>query len=118
MKYVKNNILHYLMRNQVYIHFRPSDWTTEKRIQWDNNIIVPDAIYRYNNQYYVLEVDNTQLMIENKKKITIYREFKQHGNYSVFPIILFVTTTEYRQKQLRSLLDGLKSEVLLYKDLI
>ena len=103
------------MRNQVYIHFNPTIWDTEKFIY--NGKIRPDAIMNKDNQFYMVEVDHTQSLMANKKKIDLYKEFKASKQYKIFPVILFITTTEYRQKQLRSLLDGVKSEVLLFKDL-
>lgn len=124
VKYVKNNILHYIMRNQVYIHFKPTKWETETPVKWNgkkDDIIKPDAIFEKNNTIYFLEVDNKQHMKANHKKIQKYKKMKDSNilqkQYGAFPYILYVTTTEYRQKQLRSYLTTMKSEVLLFNDL-
>lgn len=114
---ISRNLEHYLMRNDVYIHFKPEFWSTEKRVEFYNKVIIPDAIFKKGTTHYVLEVDFTQDMIDNKKKIQLYKEFKESKQYKVFPILLFITTTEYRQKQLKAWLDGIKSEVLLYNDI-
>lgn len=117
VKYVKNNIFHYIIRNQVYIHLKPKEWTTEKAIEWNGNktdIIKPDAIMEYNRQIYFVEIDNTQSMKVNREKIDKYKQMKKNVN---LPVILYVTISEYRQKELRALLNGLKSEVILYTDI-
>lgn len=114
VKYVKNNIHHYIIRNQVYIHFKPNQWTTEKGFKLGKEIIRPDAIMETDKIYFV-EIDRTQTMQANKEKIERYVRMK--GNVNHFPIILYVTVSEYRQKQLRAMLNNLKSEVLLYNDI-
>jgi len=106
------------MRNQVYVHYRPLKWQTEKGIQWNENkkdIIKPDAIMEYNQQAYFIEIDHTQNMKVNKEKILKYVRMKE--SISNFPIILYVTVSEYRQKELRAALNKVKSDVLLYNDL-
>lgn len=116
------NVPHFIIRNSAYIRFRPSQWLSEAKIQWGDSIVVPDAFYVLNQQHYFLEVDCTQSMKQNQKKIDQYKSLKESGlyqkKYGTFPTVMFVTTTEHRQKRLRSYLDGLKAEVLLHKDLI
>ncbi|MGG1442143.1 replication-relaxation family protein [Brevibacillus laterosporus] len=111
---------HTLLRNEVYIWARPRFWKQEQAIKWQEKTLVPDALYE-KGQMYFLEVDLTQSMAVNRQKIALYQELCESGlfqkQFGQFPIIQFVTTTEYRQKQLRSMLNKLKSEVLLHSDL-
>ncbi|MCF2938889.1 replication-relaxation family protein [Paenibacillus alkaliterrae] len=111
------NVPHFLMRNDVYLYYRPVAWHAEQPFQWHNETIIPDAYFIKNNQHFFLEVDRCQSMTKNEDKIKSYRSLKDSGlfqkNYGAFPTILFVTTSEHRQKRLRALLDGLKAEVLM-----
>lgn len=113
-------IYHTLMRNEVYIHERPPFWCPEQAIKWHGNEIVPDAFYK-KDHFVFLEIDNTQPMAMNQRKIGKYRELRDSGlfqqKFGEFPVIRFVTTTEFRKKKLRGLLDGLKSDVLVYGEL-
>ncbi|WP_438770084.1 replication-relaxation family protein [Brevibacillus sp. JB24b] len=112
---------HTLLRNEVYIWARPGFWKHEQAIKWQGKTLVPDALYQEREQYFFLEIDLTQSMAVNRQKITLYQELRESGGFQKqfgqFPIIQFVTTTEYRQKQLRGMLNKLKSEVLLHSDL-
>lgn len=112
---------HTLLRNEVYIWAKPSLWKQEQAIKWQGKTLVPDALYQ-KDQMYFLEIDLTQSMAINKQKIALYSELRDSGLFQKqfscqFPIVQFVTTTEYRQKQLRSKLNKLQSEVLLHHDL-
>jgi hypothetical protein len=93
-----------------------------KNIKVNGEKVIPDAFYKYNNQWYFLEVDRTQKMIENKNKIELYKAYKECGkfpkSYGSFPTIIYITQSEYRRKELRGLLNGLKAEVILESDLI
>lgn len=111
---------HTLMRNEVYIAVRPSFWRAEVSIKWPGHEIVPDALYR-SDRLVFLEVDHTQPMTANAKKIEKYRALRETGlfqrQFGEFPVIQYVTTTEYRRKRLRALLDGMKAEVLVFGEL-
>lgn len=113
---------HFIIRNTVYIRFRPSNWISEAKIQWGDNTLIVDAFYVHNQQHYFLEVDRTQSMKQNENKIAQYKSLKESGlyqnKYGTFPTVIFVTTTEHRKKRLRACMEGLKSEVLLHKDLV
>lgn len=110
------HVPHFLMRNDVYLHYRPVVWYSEQPFQWLGETIVPDAYFTKNNQHYFLEVDRCQSMVANEEKVRLYRSLKDSGlfqkRYGAFPTILFVTTSEHRQKRLRAVLDGMKAEVL------
>lgn len=111
---------HTLIRNDVYIAFRPSFWRAEMPIKWPGGEIIPDALYRTDRLVF-LEVDHTQPMTANAKKIEMYRALRETGlfqrKFGEFPVIQYVTTTEYRRKKLRALLDGMKAEVLVIGEL-
>lgn len=116
VKYVKNNIYHYIMRNQVYVHYRPRKWQTEKSIQFGSSkedIIRPDAIMETDKIYFV-EIDHTQSMKINRDKIEKYKQIKGLANFT----LMFITISEYRQKELRGIIENMKSEVLLYNDIL
>ncbi|HZG81780.1 MAG TPA: replication-relaxation family protein [Brevibacillus sp.] len=112
---------HTLMRNEVYIHERPGIWRVETPIKWPGNEIIPDALYR-KDRFVFLEIDRMQSMSANAKKIDKYRQLRETGLFQKkfngeFPLIKFVTTTEYRKKKLRALLDGVKADVLTFEEL-
>lgn len=112
---------HTLLRNEVYLRYRPEYWRLEFPIKWNDKSIVPDAIFKRDGQFVFLEVDHTQSMAQNEKKIAMYRELREsnvfQSKYGHFPTILFVTMSDYRQKQLRALLDGMKAEILTFNDM-
>lgn len=115
------HVPHYLMRNDVYIYYRPAVWYPELPFEWLDEKIIPDAYFTKNNQHYFLEIDRSQSMVKNESKIQSYQSLKDSGlfqkRYGAFPIILFVTTSEHRQKRLRALLEGMKAEVLTKESL-
>lgn len=114
-------VQHHVIRNEVFIEYKPDDWKSEFPIKWADKTIIPDAFFRVNKLYLFLEVDFTQSMADNAQKINLYRELKDTGlfqkKYGSFPTLLFVTTTEYRQKKLRDMLEGMQSEILIINDL-
>lgn len=69
-----NLVTHFLLRNEVYIKYRPSYWRAEFPIKFGEKTIIPDAIFKLDAQFVFLEVDNTQSMQANKKKIELYKE--------------------------------------------
>lgn len=111
---------HQVMRNEVYVQYKPDYWKPELCIKWTSKNITPDAVFKRNGQYVFLEVDFTQSMANNERKVELYKELRDsqlfQKKYGAFPVIMFVTVSESRQKKLRSLLDGFKAEVLLIED--
>ncbi|MEC0266715.1 replication-relaxation family protein [Paenibacillus anseongense] len=112
---------HTLMRNDVYIAYKPDYWRVETPLKWADKSIIPDAVFKNNNSYVFLEVDHTQSIAANERKIELYKELRDSGGfqrkYGAFPMIMYVTVNEHRQKRLRGLLDGFKAEVLLVNDI-
>lgn len=98
------HVQHTIMRNEVYIALRPDVWKPEYAIKWDDQCIIADALMRVNGEYTFLEVDITQSMAQNKKKIEAYKALRDTGRwqqkFGVFPGILFVTSNECRRKKL------------------
>lgn len=119
-------IPHFILRNQYFIHNRIEwrHWFPEQpklKIDEDKTLI-PDAFCKVDGQWVFLEIDREQDMKKNEKKIEMYLECREKGKfpskqYGGFPKVVFVTTTEYRQKRLRSMMNKLKHDVLLDKDL-
>lgn len=121
---------HHLMRNDIYIYFnQPEDWVIEagliiryKEGQEQKQMrVVPDARFTKNDIHHFLEVDRTQNMIENKKKIENYGKLspimlKQYGHQ---PVIIFYTLTELRRNKLKEIcqLQNVKCEVYIKEDI-
>lgn len=106
------NIEHHLMRNDLYLHFnQPQKWIIEEKItfrigsglQIKEFIIIPDITFVKDNKYHFIEIDHTQNMRENKKKIKLYKELANvmENQYKYKPTIIFYTTTEHRKKLLK-----------------
>jgi hypothetical protein len=111
-----NQIEHYLMRNDLYITLgRPVNWRNEIRIKVEEISVIADAHFEdLRGTVNVIEVDNTQKMSENKKKVEKYREIvKLTGRKFKFH---WITTTHYRQKQLIDINQGLDISVTLAQD--
>lgn len=112
------HINHYLMRNDLYIACGcPSTWKNELSFRVNGkDFIIADARYITDKSYYVIEIDYSQKMINNKNKINRYRELINIGAFKKPPYFLWVTTTEYRRKQLLKLSEGLDITVYLQSD--
>lgn len=88
----------------------PEDWRVEEPVKFKYQeglinrefTIIPDATFKAKNTFYFLEVDRTQSMSDNKKKIHQYQFLSQaiEKQYQEKPIIAFYTTTEHRKKLL------------------
>ncbi|MED4716310.1 replication-relaxation family protein [Bacillus badius] len=121
-----SEVEHYLMRNDVYIHFNcPDDFVVERevafRVGHAEKIIKPDARFSYDDKICFLEVDRTQSMAANKKKIERYAELSPlfQEQFAYPPVIIFYTLTESRRERLYSLAEehGVKVMVLSRYDL-
>lgn len=102
---------HHLLRNDMYLHYDcPSDWRIEEKItfQYQNGLtykeasIKPDATFTVNGRYHFLEVDRTQSMNENKKKIKQYQLLSPaiEQQFKHKPVLVFYTISEGRRKLL------------------
>jgi hypothetical protein len=132
---VSDKTIHSLLRNEVYIHFQcPYDWEIEHTLSAaveapssfgisfqglslsNKKTVICDAVFKRNGYFYLIEVDNTQDMKVNKKKIEKYREVLPTYKAET-PFLYFFTQTEARKKKLEEWLKGIRSKVLLYKEL-
>jgi hypothetical protein len=116
---------HIVMRNDIYIFYHyPKDWKPEAKTRWKEGgkeySIVSDARFTYHGQMYFLEVDITQKMAENKRKVEKYAylfrfiQRQQIGD----PILLWYTVSEVKKKQLEKWCKeyGVQCEVLCKQD--
>lgn len=110
------DVTHYLMRNDLYIQAgQPDTWKNEIRIKNGDVKVVADALYK-TDRYNIVEIDHTQKMNKNMKKLERYRELIKRNAFKGQPRVIWVTTTEYRQERLRELCKGLDAFVYLHKD--
>lgn len=103
---------HYLMRNDFYIYMGyPYEWENEMKVSDGTFEIICDSYFKKDEKYHFLEVDYTQKMSVNKKKIEQYKGLMREGKVTkqlgYFPKMVWITTTELRRKQLTALCKGL-----------
>ncbi|MED4299729.1 replication-relaxation family protein [Geobacillus stearothermophilus] len=113
---------HIVMRNDIYIFYHyPRDWKPEAKTRWKEGgkeySIVSDARFTYHNQMYFLEVDITQKMVENKRKIERYAylfRFIQRQQLGE-PVLLFYTVSAVKKRQIEAITKeyGVPCECLL-----
>ncbi|WOD61745.1 replication-relaxation family protein [Niallia taxi] len=120
------NVQHYIMRNHLYIAFRcPKTWLNERRIisksvsGKEEIKCVADAVFMKGDAHCIVEVDNTQTMKRNEKKIEKYRILRQRNSFGMMaPHFIWITTTEHRRKELIELHKGLNIQVFTVADFI
>lgn len=110
------------MRNDFYIHMGyPHDWENEIKIADGTFTVVCDSYFKKDGKYHFLEVDSTQKMSVNRKKIEQYKGLMRDGKLAkhvgYFPKLLWLTTTELRRKQLTALCKGLPYAVYTVDDI-
>lgn len=101
-KVMKKNPLvgHTLMRNEMYIFTgKPSYWRAEIKVGDSKETVICDALYKDGTVMKILEVDLTQKMSINRKKIQSYAGM--NSRVKDFPIMVWLTSTEHRRKQLK-----------------
>lgn len=119
-----SNVEHYVMRNYLFIAYgMPATWENEIRIisgskkKSNEIVIVADALFERNKRQHIVEVDNQQKMQANRNKMNKYRELINRMAFGEKPpIFLWVTSTEYRRKQLLKLCEGLEAYVYTLDD--
>lgn len=113
-------VTHSILRNEIYIRYKPDGWKAEFPIKWADKSVIPDAIFRQNGKFVLLEVDHTQTMAQNERKIAQYKELQEsqvfQRKFGHFPRVMFVTISSYRQQALQTLL-GEMGEALTFNDL-
>jgi hypothetical protein len=113
---------HYLMRNDFYIYMGlPHDWENEMLIGDGTFKVVCDSYFNKDGKYHFLEVDHTQKMNINKKKIEQYKGLMREGKVAkrlgYFPKLIWLTTTELRRKQLTALCKGIPYGIYTIDDI-
>ena len=116
------NYAHTIMRNELYIYFnQPKSWMVEFPVEWGQNKLIADVFFKGKQGCYFVEIDNTQSMIENIKKLNKYRDLKANQlvqkEIGLFPKLLWVTKSEVRKKRLVKHCEGLENEVYLLNDI-
>ncbi|WP_342666981.1 replication-relaxation family protein [Priestia koreensis] len=109
---------HYIMRNALYIAFnQPDTWKNEVKMRVKEvATIICDATFTIGKQRYIVEIDHEQKMVANRKKLEKYCRLVDAGVFEIPPIFLWMTTTEYRQKQLIKMHEGLDSQIFILSD--
>lgn len=126
---------HHLLRNDLYIHYNcPDDWQVEEQVTfkvkesamsyeagklvqpYKEMYIIPDATFTVEGKYHLAEVDRTQSMADNKKKIENYALLTPaiYEQYKHMPIIVFYTVTEIRREKLKELCRENKVSCVVY----
>lgn len=114
-------VQHYLMRNDLYVHYnQPTTWKNEVRLisgeGKDKITVVADARFIHNGRYHIIEIDNLQKMNKNRIKIDKYRRLIERNSFKGMPVLIWFTTSPYRQETLLELCDGLDVKVYLSTD--
>lgn len=99
---------HTILRNYFYIFAkRPVEWSNEVKISDGITSLITDTWFKSSGKFHFLEVDSLQKMKENKVKIENYKALHKAGHitkhFGYFPLLIWVTTTELRRKQLKDL---------------
>ncbi|MFB5555311.1 replication-relaxation family protein [Bacillus cytotoxicus] len=108
----RGKLAHALLRNEAWLClFCPDDWQVETEIRYRKNgekkKIIPDVKFRDEESIlHAVEIDRTQKMVVNDRKLKCYEEFtkiyKQKYKGKV-PVIHFFTITKYREQKLEKL---------------
>lgn len=109
---------HYIMRNSLYVAYgAPTTWKNEVKLEVPKQIrIVCDALFTQDGHYQIIEIDNQQKMSTNKSKIAKYRKLLELGVFDKQPRFIWLTTTNYRRKQLAQLCEGLDVQLFTVSD--
>jgi hypothetical protein len=113
---------HYLIRNDFYIYMGfPHDWENERELSDGTYKVICDSRFVKNGKFHMLEVDSTQKMSVNRKKVEQYKGLMKAGiiamHLGYFPKLVWITTTELRRKQLIESCKGLPYSVYTIDDI-
>ncbi|MDQ0268851.1 replication-relaxation family protein [Cytobacillus purgationiresistens] len=110
-----HQITHHLMRNSLYLSYGcPSTWKSEIKLSVKDEVtVIADAVFTMANTFHIIEVDNEQKMSMNKVKIEKYKRLIELKVFEKQPKFIWITTTDYRKKQLLALSDGLQTRIYL-----
>ena len=138
-KEIKKSVLfdHMLLANQAYIYYNcPPDWKREYPIETkqepdfslaiqvkgltvtNKKTIIPDAVFVRDGYVHLVEIDNTRTMVDNRKKISRYKEMwpdiKKH--FGMQPKLCIFTHSEKRKKEFAQLCEKLPNEILIFAE--
>jgi len=107
---------HFIMRNSLYIALGcPEDWKNEIKLKLEGELeIIADALFKVDDRFHIIEVDYTQKMSVNRSKIKKYKRLVEAMPQQ--PKFYWITTTDYRRKQLLRLCDGLDVQIFTAED--
>lgn len=109
-------IQHYLIRNQLWIYLKcPSSWQNEIKINTGDVSIICDAKYELNGVPVFVEVDISQPMNVNQRKIQKYKQVKSLTNQQFY--LAWVTEIESRRAKLNELCEGLSGRVFTFNEI-
>lgn len=111
-------VYHTIIRNDMYIFTgKPSYWRNEIKVGDSKETVICDALYKIGSTMKILEVDLTQKMAVNRKKIQSYADISKR--VKDFPVVVWLTCTELRRKQLTKACSdvGLKCEIYTLEDI-
>jgi hypothetical protein len=117
-----NFVQHVIMRNDFFIYCGyPSEWKNEMKLSDGTHTIICDSWFKRDGKYHILEVDNTQTMKENRKKIETYRNLFENGvmkeHLGYLPVLIWLTTSSLRKKKLVEMCKGLPHLVYTVDDI-
>jgi hypothetical protein len=110
------------MRNDIWLHYySPASWRIEEGMKFMDGLrevwLVPDATFSLKGQYHFVEVDRTQKMMENRKKIELYSKLnpliKKQFGYE--PVLVFYTISELRKNKLKEYCKELNVSCIIYQ---
>lgn len=109
---------HYIMRNSLYIGYGcPQTWKNEQSFEVPKQVkVICDAYFVEDDQFHIVEVDHMQKMSVNRTKINKYRKLINLGVFDKPPVFIWITTTDYRRKQLEHLCIGLDVQIFTVSD--
>lgn len=111
------NIQHFLLRNQLWIYLKcPSSWQNEIKVNVGDTSIICDAKYNMNGVPVFVEVDISQPMNVNKRKIDKYKRMKELTNEPFH--LAWVTEIGSRRPKLIELCEGLSGRVFTFNEII
>lgn len=110
-------IQHFLIRNQLWIHLkRPHTWENEIKITAGDTSIVCDSKFTAKGNIPVfVEVDVSQPMAQNQRKIEKYKRFKELVGEPFH--LVWITELESRRPKLTELSSGLSGHVYTLKEI-
>jgi hypothetical protein len=111
-----SNLEHYLMRNEFFLYIaRPSYWKPETKTTIGDVSLIADVLFKKENKFSFLEVDNEQKMINNRRKVEKYQALFQtkvfQKEYGYFPTLYWLTKYDSRKKKLLHVCQGLPVQV-------